>query len=48
MNRVVDSTFSVNSSGTILGNSLNDSNIGFVKVFPKYGVRLDFDINVSD
>jgi len=48
MNRVIDNTFSVNSSTTIIGSDISDANFGFVKVLPKFGVRIDGDINIQD
>jgi len=48
MNRVIDSTFSVNSSTTLVGSDISDANFGFVKVLPKLGVRIDGDINIQD
>jgi hypothetical protein len=48
MNRVIDNTFSVNSSTTLVGSDISDANFGFVKVLPKLGVRIDGDINIQD
>lgn len=48
MNRILDPSFSVNASTTPSYEGLQDANFGFVKLFPKQNLRLDFDSRVSD
>lgn len=48
MSRVIDPSFSVNASTTPATNGLQDANFGFVKLFPKHNVRVDFDSRISD
>jgi hypothetical protein len=48
LNRAINRNFSVNASTSVAEGGLSDAGFGFVKLFPKNGIRIDFDSRISD